>query len=144
MIWQLLATLALGPGSTAADQSPLLTYDARRQTAWMQALGGGVLTREGRCLYLVNGAHRMLLVLPSPHARWDSRRGTIRLSGRELRLGQEIGIGGGFAEGGIAPGLVADEAGRRGCDTSRVWWGSPELIDRRPRPPAMPPPPPRD
>lgn len=111
----------------------------------MQALSGGVLTREGRCVYLVNGAQRSLLILPSPQARWDAERGTIRMSGRELRFGEEIAIGGGSV--GIPDGAVAEEARRRGCDTSQAWWGSPELVDRRvlrrpgranPAPPTVP------
>ena len=127
----LAAPAAAGDDAQAGERSPPLTYDATGQTAWMQALGGGVLTRDGDCLYLVTGGSRMLLVLPSPQASWDSAPGTIRLAGHELRLGQEIAIGGGMSESGIAPGPVADEARRRGCDTSRVWWGSPELVDPR-------------
>ena len=131
------------PARSAGDDSPLLTWDASGHEAYMQALSGGVLTREGRCVYLANGARRTLLILPRPHARWDAARGTIRMSGRELRFGEEIAIGGG--EVGIADRAVAEEAKRRGCDTSHAWWGSPELVDRRVlrRPVrANPPPPP--
>ena len=127
----LVSVPAAADGGQGSERSPLLTYDATGQTAWMQALGGGILTRDGDCLYLVVGGSRTLLVLPSPQASWDSARGTIRLAGHELRLGQEIAIGGGMSEGGIASGPVADEARRRGCDTGRVWWGSPELVDAR-------------
>ncbi|HEX8669588.1 MAG TPA: hypothetical protein VF727_14580 [Allosphingosinicella sp.] len=69
-------------------------------------------------------------------------RGTIRMSGRELRFGEEIAIGGGSV--GIPDPNVAEEAKRRGCDTSHAWWGSPELVDRSVlrRPVRVNPPPP--
>jgi hypothetical protein len=131
------------PAPAEHGGSPLLTWDASKQEAFMEALSSGVLTREGRCVYLVNGSHRTLLVLPRPHARWDAERGTIRMSGRELRFGKEIGIGGGSVAGLDA--TVAEEAKQRGCDTSNAWWGSPDLVDisvlRQP-PRVNPPPPP--
>lgn len=120
--WVMAAAAA---GAGAAD-SPLLLYDAAGQTAFMQALSGGRLTRVGRCVYLANGETRTLLLLPSPQARWNAEREAIRLGGRELRFGDTIRIGGGM--GALTKGSLAVEARRRGCDTRRVWWGSPEVV----------------
>lgn len=127
------------PERAAAMESPLLTYNVAGQTAFMQALGGGVLTLERGCVYMANAAGRTLLVLPDPPTRWNAGKGTIQFGERELRFGDEVAFGGG--EGGsIAPGPVADAARRKGCDTSRVWWASPELVTPRALPQAMPPP----
>lgn len=129
------ASQAAGTGrGRGATASPLLTYDAARQTAFMQALSGGTLVRDGRCLYLVAQSRRTLLVLPAPQARWNARRSSLSIGGREFRLGDEIRIGGG--EGRLATGPLAREARRRGCDTRRVWWGSPEILDAPARSPS--------
>jgi hypothetical protein len=105
----------------------------------MQALSGGTLVRDGRCLYLVNPGGRTLLVLPSPQARWNARRASLSIGGREFRIGDEIWIGGG--EGRFMPIPLAREARRRGCDTTRIWWGSPEVADAPARPRSRPRPP---
>lgn len=126
----LLALLAAAPGPGEDAASPLILYDAPVGRPYMQALGGGVLTREGACVYLVSPSGRSLLILPSPTTRWDAERRTIRFAGRELRFGDSAAFGGG--EVGIGRGRPAAEARRRGCDTSRVWWASPERV-RQPR-----------
>jgi hypothetical protein len=77
-----------------------------------------------------------LLVLPSPQARWNARRASLSIGRREFRIGDEIRIGGG--EGRLATGPLAREARRRGCDTRRVWWGSPEVLDAPARAPSRP------
>lgn len=133
-----MLAIALASAPPAAGASPLLLYDAAGQTAFMQALASGRLTREGRCTYLANTAGRTLLVLPSPQARWDAGKSVIRIGEREVRFGETIAIGGG--EGALRRGPLADEARRRGCDTRRIWWGSPELVTPHPREQAMPPP----
>ena len=140
MIAHVLASLLLGAGSSPA--SPLILYDAPPGRAYMEALTGGVLSREGDCVYLVNGSGRSLLILPSPRASWNPARGTIRFGGVELRFGEEAAFGGG--EVGIGRGPQADAARRRGCDTRRVWWASPALVRRIPPSRPAPPPPPED
>lgn len=134
------AMLAITTATAApvAGDSPLLLYDAAGQTAFMQALTGGRLTREGRCTYLANPRGKTPLVLPSPQARWDAGKGAIRIGKREVRFGETIAIGGG--EGVLQRGPLAEEARRRGCDTRRVWWGSPELVTPRAGQQAKPPP----
>jgi len=136
------AGIAAAPVPTpppAASESPLLLYDASSQDAFMQALTAGELRLEHGCVYLAYGdGQRSLLILPSPHTRWDLARGTIRFGDRELRFGAEAAFGGG--EVGIGDGPVAAEARRKGCDITRVWWASPERVEPRARPQAMPPP----
>lgn len=133
-----------GAGQVAAP-SPLILYDAPEGRPYMQALISGVLRRERDCVYIGEGEHRMLLILPSPTARWDAARGTIRFGDREYRFGDEAAFGGGGGE--LAPGPEAQAARRLGCDTSPVWWASPERVDmeelrRRPIRVNPPPPPP--
>ena len=126
-------------GRAGDESSPLILYDAPLDRAYMQALTQGELRREGDCVYLVHGEHRTLLVLPSPTARWDAERGSIRFGDRELRFGEQAAFGGG--EVGIGTGPEAAEARRRGCDSSSVWWASPETVEQ-PLPSPVPVPPP--
>ena len=121
--------------------SPLILYDAPLGRPYMEALLGGILRRDGNCVYLAAEGRRWLLILPSPTTRWDAADGTIRFGARVLRFGEDAAFGGG--EVGIGNGPEAAAARRAGCDTRNVWWASPEMVRTPFRPPAPAPPPPR-
>ncbi|WP_106512643.1 hypothetical protein [Allosphingosinicella deserti] len=121
--------------------SPLILYDAPLGKPYMQALLGGILRRDGNCVYLAAEGRRWLLALPSPTTRWDAADGTIRFGARLLRFGEEAAFGGG--EAGIGNGPEAEAARRAGCDTRNVWWASPEMVRTPLGPPAPAAPPPQ-
>ncbi len=80
---------------TIADESPvaLVPYAAEGDGA---AISGTLVLEDG-CLYLRNGAQRILPLFPWPGTRWDPERQTLTVFEElTLRIGQNVSAGGGF------------------------------------------------
>ena len=116
----LLATAcACGSNSSSGDWLPRVS--GPDGPVYLAAAGGGTLTRDGDCLYVVEGGVRYLLAFPKETAlaSWDERSQVLTLRGHRYLLGAEMHFDGGEitkADRSFWSHPPAPE-----CHTSAVW-----------------------
>jgi hypothetical protein len=125
----LILAVALGGAAFACDGSsdgeaanPLALYPVGPDTAFMDALIGGVLEVDGPCVYVVSPrppAERTLVAFPADRTAWDSEAEAIFLGGKRLEPGRAVTISGGFTPSRQFEGWPAPP--HEDCDASHLW-----------------------
>jgi len=108
-------------GSQGDDsRDPLALYPWRSGDATMDALIGGVLERDGRCLYIATASgDRVFVAFPETRATWDEREAALFFDGRRVDDGKPTTLSGGFTQERDFGGWPSPPA--EGCDVSNVW-----------------------
>lgn len=103
---------------------------------FMQALGGGTLVQEGRCIYADSGEFKHFLIWPDNVTRWDENKGEIIFMDRRYKAGDNIRFGGGESRPQKYNSPPAPYAffipSAPECDTSLLWYVSPEDVSNIP------------
>jgi hypothetical protein len=118
----LLAAAALAAcGSSASAHDPLARLSSNDTGLYLAAAGGGTLTRDGDCLYVMTGEVRYLLAFPKERAlaSWDDRAQVLTLRGHRYVLGAEMRFSGGEMHS-PASSLWSHPPAPE-CDDSLVW-----------------------
>jgi hypothetical protein len=117
-----LAGMALAAcGSDKASGDWLARVQGPDGPVYLAAAGGGTLTRDGDCLYVVDGEVRDLLAFPQDPAlaSWDERAQVLTLRGHRYVLGAEMRFGGGELHS--PPRSSWSHPPAPECDDSLVW-----------------------
>jgi len=100
----------------------ILTYEVDADRMGMLALGWGVLVFTDGCLRLQDGT---ILVFPDDSSSWDGT--TLRYSGSEFRMGDEISFGGG--QSSLTPEIRDIFEIPEECGDGPVWIVAPGLLE---------------
>ena len=102
-------------GRGSEPDSPLALY--RGVPSEDDAVFRGTLVREGPCLYIDDGRHRVLLLFSADAASWKG--GKLHVGRVTAAPGDRVGIGGGGASGLSNFEWVREP--HESCDTSAAW-----------------------
>jgi hypothetical protein len=117
-----LVISACGGGSPDAEpMGPVAVYPWKPGDGTMDALIGGVLVRDGPCLYIraARGDGRVLLAFPETRAAWDEGQGVLFFDGRRIAPGEPTTLSGGFTAERNFDGWPAPPDRR--CDATDLW-----------------------
>lgn len=117
-----LVAIVAGCGGPHGGDSrePLALYPWKSGDATMDALIGGVLERDGRCLYIATASgDRVFVAFPETRATWDEREAALFFDGRRVNDGEPTTLSGGFTRERNFAGWPSPPA--EGCDLSNVW-----------------------
>lgn len=112
-----LASVAIMGCVAGPSYDPVARYDGR---VGGPERGGGVLIREGDCLYMAEERldFRYLLAFPSEGAAWDGARNRLEFDGVYYRLGEYVVFTGGEIRDDSTSWVSAPD---NHCDRTRVW-----------------------
>jgi hypothetical protein len=118
-----IVALLAACGADSDDEeprNPLALYPWQPGDATMDALIGGVLQRDGECLYIATaGGDRVFVAFPETRAAWNEGEQALFFDGRRIGDGGPTTLGGGFSQERDYddwPAPPGDD-----CDDSSLW-----------------------